>query len=314
VTASELQLEGVIRFKVDTEDLESQIAQANRQATSGGRAKPGAAGGGDAGGAAAGKDGQVIANSIKNSLAGLKMPLPAPISNISSPFSGGLPPGLVFAAGRVTAGFARPPAPVPVPPPSGAAGAAVGRGLASRIGLAGLSVGAPAIAATAGVAAIGLGAKVAADALTKGVDKRIERQLGAGFQFSPELSALAFQREVRQRDRAITRGRILGESAQDLQRERDKFSGISNVLTSGIDREVNELLLSMLRIARPVWGEIVEAIVRIGNGVGALTKDEMEDMLRALAKEGVDVSDPGPAYTPPEPYVQWGMTNPGRMM
>lgn len=294
----ELLLAGKITLEVDEAALQEEIQAAGRQSERSESRSPGPRGGGPRASDRLGPgEGPGIASALKGALGGLSLP------TVSSPSQaalgvarpGGLPPGLLFAAGRVSAR----PLP-PVPPPSlpsagaGAARAGAAAGLGARLGAA-ATVAGPAILATAGVAAVGLGAKAAVDKLAKGVDARIERQLGAGYQFSPQLSQLALDREIRQRERAIVRGRLLGGSARDLQEARDDLSDITSAGRSIIDDQVNRLMIELIELIKPTYGNLVEAVARIARGLGGMSEEDFKDVLRSLEESGVDV---GPVNEP----------------
>ncbi len=149
--------------------------------------------------------------------------------------------------------------------------------------------------AAIGVAATAAVAKVTVGALTKGVDKRISKQLGAGAQFSPELSIVALERDIAQRERAITRGSLLGESARELSKQRDTSLAISGVLGSTVSNEVNELQAELLRKINPVIGDLVEAILRAGKFFGAVDESTFAEAMESLVAGGVNA---GPDIDP----------------
>lgn len=294
--SADLNLSGNIELEIDESQVMAAIDSANRKASdlSGGGGGGGASRRGSSAqmaGISTGES-QGIASAVRNALGDVKLPpFPAMPTGLSQAIAGGarggVPPGLVFAAGRLSTRTFVP----PVPPalPSGAAGAArvsgqAAAGIGGKLGLSGIA--AAGLVATAGAAAVGLGLKAGADALTKGVDKRIERQLGAGFQFSPELAQLALDRDIRQRSRAITRGQIVGESAQDLQDARDNFLDVTNIGGAAVSNEVNELQVLVLRTITPVLSELIEAVVRLGKGFGAIDKDDFIDIMDGLGQRG----------------------------
>lgn len=88
---------------------------------------------------------------------------------------------------------------------------------------------------------------LAVAALPKIADKRLSRLTGLpGAEFSPELSALALRRRIRQRERTIETGRIRGPSASALamttDESLDRLARIGAALGVGLDRILKFLI------------------------------------------------------------------------
>lgn len=137
--------------------------------------------------------------------------------------------------------------------------------------------------ATAGVA---IAAKLGSDFLTKGVDKRIEKGIGAAASFSGPLSLIEMERQMAERRRAIERGEVVGGPLRALSRQREITRDITGALGSVTSAQLAVLQEETLRIINPFLREIVEAILKTGRFVGLFDADRVDRALDTLGSSG----------------------------
>lgn len=142
--------------------------------------------------------------------------------------------------------------------------------LTSRAGAVGSAFAAAPLPVKAiAAAAVAVGATPLLAGLLGGIaQRRLNRLVGEGSEFSPQLTAINLLREQGQIRRAQIRGEIAGPSGIALQRETNRLLEIVTTIMAPINAGVNSVLAVLTRVLNFLLGPL-ERLIKLLTGANA---------------------------------------------